>query len=69
MHIMRSFIIVLFTKYYYGNQIKMNERDGTCSMYGRDKKCVQNSSWRTQREESYLQNPGIYGKIILEWTI
>jgi hypothetical protein len=36
---MRSFITVLFTKY-WGNQIKGEEMSGACSMHGRDEKCI-----------------------------
>jgi hypothetical protein len=43
--------LVRFTKYYYGAQIEV-EGMGTCSTYGRDKKCIQNFGWKTCREEN-----------------
>jgi hypothetical protein len=33
---------VIFSKYYYNDQIKDFEIGETCSMYGGDEKCVQN---------------------------
>jgi hypothetical protein len=38
--ILRGLIIVRFTRYYYGDQIKEDEMDGTCSTHGRDGKCT-----------------------------
>jgi hypothetical protein len=39
--IIRSFIIVLFAKYYYVYQIKEGEMRGACSTDRRDEECVQ----------------------------
>jgi hypothetical protein len=35
-------IVVFFTKYYYGNQIKKTEIGGLCSTHGGDEKCLKN---------------------------
>jgi hypothetical protein len=37
--IMRIFIIVLFTRYYLGGQIKEDEMGGVRSTHGRNEKC------------------------------
>jgi len=45
--IMRSFITVHFTKYYYSNQVKEDNMVSICSTHGRDEKCIQNFSQKT----------------------
>jgi hypothetical protein len=40
--IMRRFMLLRFTKYYSGNQVKENVIGGTCITHGRNKKSVQN---------------------------
>jgi len=45
--IMRSFVIVRFTKYYYGDQIEEDETGRACSTYGRDDKCIKNVGRKT----------------------
>jgi len=34
-------MIVLLTKCYAGDQFEKNEMDGTCSIYGREERCIQ----------------------------
>jgi hypothetical protein len=38
---MKSFIIWLLTKYYWGDKMKKNEMDGACSMYAGEERCVE----------------------------
>jgi len=33
--------LVLFSKYYLGDEIKTNEMGGACGMYGRYVRCIQ----------------------------
>jgi hypothetical protein len=44
--IMRSFVIVQFTKYYKGDRIKEDEMGGACSTDGRDEKYLKCSGWK-----------------------
>jgi hypothetical protein len=43
--------------------------DKTCSMHGRDEKCIQNFSRKTSREKTALGDLGVNGKIILKWFL
>jgi hypothetical protein len=43
---------VLFAKYCSGDQIKENMMGRACSRHGRDKKCIQDVSRRTLREDT-----------------
>jgi hypothetical protein len=52
------------TKYYQGDQIKENERDGSCSTHGGNEKRVQNFSRKISRNR--LGELGVDGKIILK---
>jgi hypothetical protein len=45
--IIRIFINVRFTIYYYGVQTKEDEMGGTCSTHGRDEKYIQNFNMKT----------------------
>jgi hypothetical protein len=51
---MSIFIIcaLLFARYYYGDQIKEDEKGGACSMLGSDKKYIKNFGRRTRSEET-----------------
>jgi len=40
-------LIYALTKYYSGDQIKKNKVSGTCSMYGRHKRCIQGFGGKT----------------------
>jgi hypothetical protein len=51
-YIMRSFISLLSIKYYYGEQMKKDEMDGTCSTYGKDEKCIRSFSLETSSWEN-----------------
>jgi hypothetical protein len=37
-----------------------------CSMHESDEKCIQNFSWKTQREEQHLE---VFGRIMLLWIL
>jgi hypothetical protein len=54
---MRSFILVSFTKYYQGDQIKEDDMGRPCSTHGRDEKCIQNFGWVTDGRR-LLRRPG-----------
>jgi hypothetical protein len=40
---------------------------GTCNTYGGKEMCIQEFWWGNLRERSHLENPGVYGRIILRW--
>ena len=64
-NIMHSLICTL-TKYYLGDQIKKNELSGTCSMYGRHKRCIKGFWWGNLRENDHLEDLDIKWRIILK---
>jgi hypothetical protein len=33
--------------HYSGDQVKKNEMDGSCGMYGGEKRCIQGFGWKT----------------------
>jgi len=41
-----------FVTYYYSNQVSENNMDYACSTHWRDKKLIQNLSWKIIREEA-----------------
>jgi hypothetical protein len=41
--------------------MKEDDMDGTCSMYGREEKCVQNCGWKNQKERNNLANLSVDG--------
>jgi hypothetical protein len=45
-------LIVRFTKYCSGDQIKKGGIGGACSTDGRDEKCMQYFGWKTWKEET-----------------
>jgi len=40
-------MINIFTKYYYGDQIKEDEIGGECGTYRGDEKCIETISWKS----------------------
>ena len=42
--------ICTLTKYYLGDQLKKNKISGTCSMYGRQKRCIQGFGGETREK-------------------
>jgi hypothetical protein len=44
---MRSFINLLFTKYYQSDQVEEVEMRGACGTDGRDEKCIEYFGWQT----------------------
>jgi hypothetical protein len=57
-----SFTIILFTEYYEGEEIKQNDKAGSCSKHEKDKKCIQKSE--NHGGGKILGDLGINGKII-----
>jgi hypothetical protein len=53
---MTSFIICIHTKYYSSNQIKKNEMDWMCDMYGGKKRCIQSFGGETRVKETSWKN-------------
>jgi hypothetical protein len=58
---MMSFIICIFAKYYWGDQIKEGKMGGTCSTHGEVR-----SAFRilVGKHEEYFRDPGVDGAII-----
>jgi len=61
--ITRSFI-TSYSKYYLGDQVKGNEKGGSCSMHGRHEKYIQNFGLKTEGKRP-LRRLGTNGKIII----
>jgi hypothetical protein len=51
-------IYLLFTKYYYDDQIRKDEIDGICNMHCRFEKCI---------KESHFEDLDIDGRVILKY--
>jgi hypothetical protein len=49
---MRNFIFLPLPKYYYADQIKENEVDGTCGTHWRGEECVQGFDEKARRKET-----------------
>jgi hypothetical protein len=47
---------VLFTTYYYGDQIKEDEMGGACNTHGRDEKCIQISVRKPVKKKLFERN-------------
>jgi hypothetical protein len=54
---------VLLTKYNSGDQIKKTEMGRTCGTYGGEER------WGKLRVGVHLEDPGVDGRIILEWML
>jgi len=39
--------LVRFIKYYYGDQVMVEEMAGACNTYGKDEKCIHNYGRKT----------------------
>jgi len=57
---------VLLTKYYPGDQIKMNEMGGACGMYEEKDRCMQGFGGETIREKIHLEDGRIILKLIFK---
>jgi hypothetical protein len=49
-----------------GDQIEKNEMGGACSMCGGEERSKQSSGGKPEGKR-HLEDPGIYGRIILRW--
>ena len=47
-------------------KVKKTEMGRTCGTYGVEKRCIQGFSEKNLREEDYLKDPGVDGRIILK---
>jgi hypothetical protein len=47
--------MVLFTKYYSGDQIKMNEIGGACRMFGGQERCIRGIGGETSYKGTILK--------------
>jgi len=54
---------VFLIKYRSGDQIVKNEMGGSCSTDG----VYAEFWWENRRERDHLEDPGVYGRIILRW--
>ena len=57
---------VLLTKYHSGDQIKKNEMDGACGMYGTGDMHI-GFCWEDLRESDHLEDLGAGGWLMLKW--
>jgi hypothetical protein len=47
-------IIVHFTEYYLGDQIKEDEMGEACSTVGKDEKCIQYFGWKNLKRRDHM---------------
>jgi len=55
------------TQYFSGDNIEKNEMGGTCIVYGGRGVAYTGFWWGNLRERDHLGNPGLDGRIIIEW--
>jgi hypothetical protein len=48
----KNTLVVPFTKYYYGHEVKGDETDAACRMHAGDEKFTQNFNWNTLMEDN-----------------
>jgi hypothetical protein len=56
---------VLFSKYFWGDQVKKVEMGRVCGMYVRNEKCIQNFS-QNLKGRDHLGDIGVGGRVILD---
>ena len=50
-----------------GDKTKKNEKDGVCSAYGGQERCIQDFGGKPEGKRDHLEDPGVDGRIILIW--
>jgi hypothetical protein len=60
---------VLLTQYCASDKIENNEMGGACSADGGRREACIGFWWGNLRERDHWGDPGVDGRIILEWTL
>jgi hypothetical protein len=59
---------LILIKKHSDDQIKDNEMGRACGTYERKKTCIEGFGMENLKERGHLEDPGIDGRIILQWV-